>query len=309
MAAAVRILGNDGFAWLGFDLLEVLHAIGPHRHLRWRVEAEDWVERREADPDRTPWPQADPVLSRPSSSDAAELTSDELERLTGVVHNFRTEFVVPIAAIPPEGLLFAVVDRDLGQNDDVLGQVRASAAELLDAARSPTHLISRSDPQAGLQQLELVVSTDDGRPQAARVDLPASTGIGPVPALRPIRIGDVVTISATGQYRIGGWYDHWLGPAGYPGGGPRGYNFSNEPFHSAPHGCGMALIGAGSAHQGMIVAPCGSAIAPTGALRVGINDTEPRNNEGAARFDVRVRAPSVDEWRSATVAPCSSGRR
>jgi hypothetical protein len=87
MAAAVRILGNDGFEWLGFDLREVLDAIGPHRHLRWSVDAEDWVGRGEADPDHRPWPEAELVLSR-ASSKAAELTWADLERMTGVVAQF-----------------------------------------------------------------------------------------------------------------------------------------------------------------------------------------------------------------------------
>jgi hypothetical protein len=106
-------------------------------------------------------------------------------------------------------------------------------------------------------------------------------------------------------YRIGSFHDAWIDPGGYPGGGPREYNFRNEPFRSAAHGAGMALIAGGDAQQGLVVAPCNAIVARVGGqLVVGLNDNDPGNNTGQVSSSVRLRPASPMEWSSQRTNPC-----
>ncbi|MDI1484764.1 hypothetical protein [Polyangium sp. y55x31] len=217
-------------------------------------------------------------------------------------HVFHSEFVVPLDAIPLDGLLLTVLDRD-GSQPEVIGTVRLDRGQLVTAARS-NPLLSLGDPRGGLQRLELVVSALTTPPETTTA--PMNVRSGTVPAnFRPIRAGEIVDISATGRYRIGSWNGAWIDPRGYPNGVARGYNFDNEPFRSAPHGSGLAMVGSADAKTGHSVAPCTRFVSrASGPLVLGINDTEPGNNEGSAQFAVHVRAPTAAEWLAGRTAPC-----
>lgn len=122
---------------------------------------------------------------------------------------------------------------------------------------------------------------------------------------RVARAGEIVAITATGQYKVGSWFDKWIDPRGYPGGDAQSYNFDNEPFKSAPHGSGLAMVGVGDGKAGHNVAPCTRFVSRgSGPLVLGINDSDPRNNTGTAQFTVHVQPPSATEWLGAQTASC-----
>lgn len=219
-----------------------------------------------------------------------------------VYHVFRSEFVVPTDAIPPEGLLLTVSDRDGGQRE-VIGSLRLQRAQLLQALQT-NPLLTLSDPTGSLQRIEFVVAPHPN--EAETITVPMNVREGTIDAgFRPVRAGEIVDISASGQYKIGSWHDKWIDPRGYPNGDARGYNFHNEPFKSAPHGSGMAIIGIGDAKSGHTVAPCARFVSRgSGPLVLGVNDAEPGNNTGTAQFTMQVTPPSATEWLGAQTAPC-----
>lgn len=220
-------------------------------------------------------------------------------------HVFHSEFIVPTAAIPPEGLLLTVSDRD-GQNREVIGSLRLQRAQLVQALGT-NPLLTLSDSTGSVQRLELIVGAHS--PLTETVTVPMNAQSGTIEAqFRPIRAGDVVEISATGQYQVGNlYYDKSIDPRGYPDGDARGYNFDTEPFKSAPHGSGLVMIGLGDAKAGYNVAPCARFVSRSfGPLVVGINDSEPTNNSGEATFVARVNPPTVAEWLGGSTGPCQS---
>lgn len=220
-------------------------------------------------------------------------------------HVFRSEFVVPTDAIPPEGLLLSVFDRD-GAQSEIIGTARLGRAQLVDAARS-NPLLTLGDPRGGLIRLELVVSAYDGQSETTSMPMDVRAGTM-APSFRPIRAGEVLDVSATGQYRIGDmWFTKWIDPRGYPGGEARGYNFENEPFRSAPHGSGLAIVGMGDAKMGQSVAPCARFVSrASGPLVLGINDSSPRDDTGSIQFQVRSSPPTAAEWLAAQTSACSA---
>lgn len=220
-------------------------------------------------------------------------------------HIFRQEFMVPTEAIPAEGLSLSVVDRDGGEVE-VIGAVRLSRQQLVSAITSGQPMMVLQDPSGGLIRLELVVSASSSEGEDSTFDIDASDGTVRL-RHRPIRAGEVVELSAVGRYQIGSHYDEWLGPTGYPGGGPKSYNFDAEPFKGAAHGAALAIVGDGDAKQGLLVTPCATTISRSGGqLVVGVNDAEPDNNRGSLRFTIRVRPPTVQEWLARSAPPCSA---
>jgi hypothetical protein len=208
-------------------------------------------------------------------------------------HVFGSEFVVPLGAIPPEGLTLTVMDRD-GETYDLIGHVRLTRQQLADVAVSPTPVLSMAF--GAVQRMDVVVSAHDGHSEQVIVPMNAKQGTVPV-TLRPVRAGEVMEITATGSYRVGRFNDDLIDPRGLPGERLREYNFENEPFRSAPHGSAIAVAGRPGAKQGVIVAPCASSTAKvSGPLLVGVNDTDPANNSGELSFLVRVRPPTAEEW-------------
>jgi hypothetical protein len=220
-------------------------------------------------------------------------------------HVFRSEFVVPTEAIPPEGLLLTVSDRD-GNQREVIGALRLQRAQLLHALQT-NPLLTLSDPTGSLQRLELIVAAHTN--DAESFTIPMNVQDGTIDSrFRPVRAGEIIAISASGQYKVGNlFYDKWIDPRGYPNNEARGYNFDNEPFKSAPHGGGLAIIGTGDGKTGHNVAPCARFISRgSGPLILGLNDSEPKNNQGTAQFTVRVSPPRVTEWLEAQTGSCQA---
>lgn len=218
-------------------------------------------------------------------------------------HVFRSEFVVPTDAIPPEGLLLTVSDRD-GTQREVIAALRLQRAQLTQALQT-NPLLTLSDPAAGLQRLELVVAPQTIPTETATVSMNVRDGTIDS-RFRPIRAGEIIQVAASGQYKVGSLlYDKRIDPRGYPNGDAKRYNFDTEPFKSAPHGSGLAMVGMGDAKAGQIVAPCARFVSRGfGPLVVGINDSDPKNNEGAAEFTIRANPPSAAEWIGAATAAC-----
>jgi hypothetical protein len=219
-------------------------------------------------------------------------------------HVFQSEFLIPLGAIPPEGLLLSVIDRDGPAEFETIGAVRLTRGALEDAIHTSAPLLSLADPLGGLQRIDLVLRPYGSGGEEARSTMNAKSGTTAA-SIRPIIAGEVVEIAAAGKYRIGSWNDAWIGPAGYPGGGPRDYNFKFEPFRSAPHGSGLAIVGKGDSRMGVVVAPCAAFVARAGGpLMVGVNDDEPGNNDGTIQFDFNVRSPTPSEWTSQQTFGC-----
>jgi hypothetical protein len=218
------------------------------------------------------------------------------------LHVFRSEFVVPTDAIPAEGLLLTVSDRD-GTQREVIGTLRLQRGQLLEAAET-NPLLTLSDSSGSLQRLELVVTPLAESEEI--ISVPMNVRDGTIDSkFRPIRAGEVIDISATGQYKVGSFFDKWIDPRGYPGGDARSYNFDNEPFKSAPLGSGLANIGQGDAKTGQKVAPCVRFVSRgSGPLMLGINDSEPGNNRGTAQFTLHVNPPTATEWLEPRTESC-----
>ena len=118
-----------------------------------------------------------------------------------------------------------------------------------------------------------------------------------VPDDGPVAAGEVVHLRAEGSYTVGSFYDAKLDPRGYSTEAARRYNFPQEPFASAPHATGIALAGKDERFVGGLVAPCLTFTSLyAGTLRVGVNDSDPANNEGRIAFEGYSRAPTVEEW-------------
>jgi hypothetical protein len=203
--------------------------------------------------------------------------------------SFREQsFVVPLDAIPTDGLLLEVSDDDWPEGSDLIGAVRLYREELLHAAGGPA--FKRS---ASFATFELVVTRyEEAAPQT--VNMGANEGTRD--ARLPIAAGEVVRVTAAGQYQIGGLYRDTIGPTGYPGGGPQRDNFKQEPLASAPNGAAFVLVG-GRKRLASLATPCSAFVSPVGGpLIVGINDADPANNSGAVSYVIERRAPTAEEW-------------
>jgi hypothetical protein len=216
-------------------------------------------------------------------------------------HSFAYAFVVPTSGVPPDGVRVEILDDDAERGAQSIGVARLTLETLAKAYESSTHVFTTA--AGAVLHLEVVVSP------YAPMDIPkrrmlATSDPQPIGA-RPLVAGEVVHLRADGSYRVGKWYGASLGPAGYSGDAARRYNIPQEPFASAPHAAGIALAGQDDVFLGTLVAPCVTFTSVyAGALRVGINDTEPLNNEGSIAFEGFARAPTVEEWGRPVNAEC-----
>jgi hypothetical protein len=240
------------------------------------------AERNPADPDLELR-----VSARNGSAYISRTTRDVLSE------TFKYEVAIATGAIPEDGLLIEVLDDDLGSGAETVGAIRVSRADLTSALASPTRLVARSD--GAIRRLELVVS-EYAKVELGSTSMAAREGFHPV-GTRALFAGEVVEVSASGTYTVGQWYDEPIGPLGYPSHAARGYNLGTEPFHSAPHACGVVTVGAIDTLQGVLVTPSQKFVTRVpGPLRFGINDNEPANNHGQVAFAAVVRAPTPEEW-------------
>jgi hypothetical protein len=200
------------------------------------------------------------------------------------------EFVVPTDAIPPEGLRLDVVDMDGAGASELIGGARLTEDELAAAYASPSKLMTLSND--GVTQLEVVLSSYS--PQAP-ISEEHRANEGPFPVGRAVKAGELVTVRASGSFRVGSWFDHKVDPAGYPGGEARSYNLG--PFKTEPHACAIALIGQRPTLDGVAVGASKDFVAQhAGPLRIGLNDSEPENNSGYVHYEVSLRAPTPEQW-------------
>lgn len=206
------------------------------------------------------------------------------------------ELVVPVGAVPADGLRVELYDDDQ-VGAELIGSTRLSVARLATAFRSPSKLLVVSE--GNIRRLEIVVSEYVAAP-AMRARRPASAQ--PTTLGRPVNAGEVVTVRARGSFKVGSWFDDTVGPGGYPGGDARSYNL--KPFEREPHACGIALIGTGATVDGIAVGNEKQFVAEhAGPIRLGLNDSDPGNNTGSVRYEVALRAPTVQEWLARRVAP------
>lgn len=135
-----------------------------------------------------------------------------------IYHRFSEGFLVPVAAIPDDGLQLSVVDDDGGGRSETIGTVRLTASQLANASASSTHLLVLHDQAGGLDQLELVVSSYQTQ-RPSTVSMAANEGTHVV--TEDLLAGEFITLSAAGNYTIGGYFNDTIDPRGYPSDGPQ----------------------------------------------------------------------------------------
>jgi hypothetical protein len=209
-------------------------------------------------------------------------------------HVFQYQFVVPTAAIPPDGLRLEVLDADAGGDAETLGVSRIDRETVARALSSVTGLIDLESES--VRHLEVIISPYTAA-RIAKFSMPANEGLRPAP-VRALIAGEVVNLTAQGQYSVGSWYALPIGPAGYPNGDAQGYNLSQQPFASAPHACGIAMVKSGERVEGVVVGISQQFTSRyAGRLSLGVNDQDPANNTGSLSFEGTARAPTADEWK------------
>ena len=200
------------------------------------------------------------------------------------------EFVVPVAAVPADGLRLEVLDDDGKLGAERIGGVRLPRAKLIEGYQSASRLLVLSG--GAVRRLEVVLSPYTDAPavvvQRRASDVPVEVG-------RRVMAGEFVSVRASGTFTVGSWFDATLDPAGYPGGDARSYNLG--PFKREAHACAISLIGTGQTVEGVAVGVGKEFVANhAGTFRVGLNDKELGNNEGQVSFEVARRAPTAQEW-------------
>ena len=246
-----------------------------------------------------PQPDNPDLQLRLSSSTGAKYESFVVPDVLGV--NFNYEFVVPTAGIPAEGILFEVLDADEGQEPESIASFRLTQARLAEIAKSPRGI---GDFASGAATRFEVAALPYTPAPIVRSQLEAQSP-PTLARVRPLMAGEVVSLQAQGSYTIGTLYTTAIGPEGYPSGQLHGYNFEQQPFTTAPHACGIALVGSGGRVDGAVIGnKARFVVTAAGPLRVGSNDRDPGNNRGWLAFAGETRAPTVSEWNAAlTEAP------
>jgi hypothetical protein len=208
-------------------------------------------------------------------------------------HDLRYSLFVPHSALRGNELRVAVYDLDgEDRRDSTLIADREFTAAQLDGK------IELRGEALGEPSLELLRLTfdDTPRPQSASRTISVNAGLV---ALEEIDLpaGMLVEIRASGTYVIGEWNDAKIGPAGYPGGGPRDYNLPGSELGRAKHGAAVALLHRDSAAQAIVVGECVRFVARSGGrLFVGVNDKDFRNNRGELSFEIHVTTPDAATW-------------
>jgi hypothetical protein len=210
--------------------------------------------------------------------------------------NFNYEFVVPTAAVPPEGLLFEVLDADGEQQPEPIASFRLTRSQLDAIAKSPHGI---GDFATGAATRFEVAAAAYRPSKIVRTQLEAQSA--PTPArVHPLGAGEVVSLRAQGSFTVGTFYTTAIAPDGYPNGQLHGYNFEPQPFTTAPHACGIALVGSQGRVDGAVIGAKGRfVVTAAGPLRVGVNDRDPGNNRGWLAFEGETRAPTPAEWNAA----------
>jgi hypothetical protein len=209
--------------------------------------------------------------------------------------NFNYEFVVPTAGIPAEGILLEVLDEDAGQDPELVASFRLTSDQIDAIAKSPHGL---GDFATGAATRFEVAASAYAPSKIVRTQLEAQSP--PTPArVRPLAAGEVVSLRAQGSYTVGTLYTTAIGPEGYPSGQLHGYNFEEQPFTTAAHACGVALVGSHGRVDGAVIGSAGRfVVTAAGPLRIGLNDRDPGNNRGWVAFEGETRAPTPSEWNS-----------
>ena len=218
--------------------------------------------------------------------------------LDALAFDFNYDFVVPTAAIPSEGILLEVLDADAEQDPESIASFRLTRAELDEIATSPRGM--RDFASGAATRFEVAVHAY-APTQIIRTQLEAQAP--PAAArVRSLMAGEVVSLRAQGSFTVGTLYTTAIGPEGYPNGQLHGYNFEAQPFTTAPHACGLALVGSNGRVDGAVIGAASHfVVTVAGALRVGLNDRDPGNNRGWVAFEGETRAPTPTEWNAALI--------
>lgn len=250
---------------------------------------------------------------------------------------FQNEFLLPGGAIPPDGIILRVIDRDGPGHFKTIGAPRldgnmliayAEARARAEASHTSLAPMRVSDPGTALVYAEVVAryyqSPSVGALTMGLAEMPlhnievGATASGLLG--RKILAGEILEITATGTF-------DGVGPEGRqplpdfscgfycnPAEQARkaliarsgdGAKFGNAPFKSTRAAVAIATIGQGDARQGIIVGKgCVADIARVdGFLRVGINDNNPSNAAtDHLDFIVNVHEPTDDEWKAQKAA-------
>lgn len=140
MAAAVRINKQPGHEWLGFDLREVMNAVGPHPELDW------WLYNAYFQCDVTSvWPEGIGIEEQTQERPGLAVDWPTMEQVAGVCHQFIDACFTGYDERGEPRLQLAVVDssfwRVWSDDDAVLDAVRAAFASVeADAGPAPPPL-------------------------------------------------------------------------------------------------------------------------------------------------------------------------
>lgn len=211
------------------------------------------------------------------------------------------QFVVPLAALNNSDLRITVVDNDNEESPgkvDTIGVVRLTQADIISAFNNSRGEIRRAN-QNGVREMSIQVL----RYQQGASLHPLDTRRGLAEAEAIIAAGEALELVVTGSYQTSD------GPCG-PAGRPDEASVEDEGFKvmtgqkegkggllaGSRFGSAYALIGSGP-RQILRPSPCtrGMAIV-AGTVDLGVNTAKPETNNGTLTFEIRRRAPTVDEW-------------
>ncbi len=218
-------------------------------------------------------------------------------------NTFRWRALVPVAAIPPTGLVLEVLNDDGGPDEEgreVIGQTRLTATKLLEAV-STGGLITVTDN--GIEKLELVVeaASTTARRKTQRLDV--HQGMVAVENLS-VGAGEVFEVQARGEYRVGG-RPAPIPATGAPGAAAR--TFQDGPFKAATPGAAIVRVGRRGLATSALATPCAALLSPyEGLVFAGINNQDPSKAQGDLEFDVTVRPATDAEWRTSPLAECNA---
>ena len=214
---------------------------------------------------------------------------------------FDYSIVVPIDGVPTTGLELQVLDQDLDVGaGELIGMVRVTKKQLQDAIASGNPLLTLSDSQLDL--LEVEVAPYSSTPQTAAVQYDVSKE--PVVVSAKARAGELVSISAHGTNSVAD-KGQPIDENRYVNGDKRGYNRVPD-FAAANHATAIAYVGSPTeTHSALVVGSCVEAVSPVeGNVVVGVNDHDLSNNKGAIAFTVHTSLPTIEQWRAGGAFAC-----
>jgi hypothetical protein len=207
---------------------------------------------------------------------------------------FNTPMVVPLDGVPEDGLLISVDDYDGPGKLQHVGLVRVKRNLLEDALVngrpiSAQHADKIVDITMSVSQYVSPMTT-----KAILFDVSKA----PVAIGATARAGELVLVQARGQYstKMSG---ELINESGYAH-GARSHYYNLADFPDSNQGGAIAYVGK---VMPFFVGPCAGVVpVMAGQITVGINDEEPKHNQGTVDFRTWVKRPTLEQWQRAGTA-------